>query len=185
MKNKAFLFIILAAILIIVAIIMFMEEVRPYRLADRFSDTSDQGIVVFSFVEVDNYSTNSMNEFTEDFKKEILEDDSYDSEAIMIINYFYMLQDTLPLDDKMKRFIRRQYRHLNDPGEKLYHIENAYQHLATLGDWGQQKIKDTLIKTSFVVPRKGFNAKNLMKKKAPLVDTAKTINQDTIGIKND
>jgi hypothetical protein len=187
MKNKAFLFVVAAAILIIVALFMFRVDVEKMILVDRFSDTSEHAIMVFSFVEVENYSKKEILKFSENIIKEIELGRNNSSEALIAINYYYKLSDTIPLDRKTRRVIRRNFRQVNDPELKLQQVENAYQYIAAIGDWtGKAKPQDSLFQTTVVVPRKGFNAKNLMKvtkkKKAPIIDTNQVKKQiDTLA----
>ena len=177
-SQKALVVFFSIALIGMVYLLFFSVKYDPgLVIYEKFLDTNDQGVMLFAFVETQKYDSLEMYEFGQDmFNEEYDKDTTEEAMSLIAVIHFFNRADSVVLDEKMKRVIRRNYFRLEDAEHKLTSIPDGYIFTSFSGDYTDDGyVIDTLFQSQLIVPRTGISARNLMKKPKKKIYT-KSIN---------
>ena len=165
-KNRKYYYITSGIIIIILVIITFWKNTYfSYDIIDSFEDTTTEHKISFIFVEVN--SLDSVKIF--DAAKEIMEmnrqkTSTNDTSINVHVVHFFIPDDTISLPKAIAKQIRNSYPYHPSLIEKLKYISSGYIFSSfSRRSAGKSFFEDTLIKSPFIIPKKGIKAKDVLR----------------------
>ncbi len=165
-KKKGVIITIIAMVLIIPVYLYYDWYYFDYRVTDYFSDSSSQGKMVFMFIEVEDYDKGNMirtgKELIRNHPSALVQDKN---KLLVMINHFYRRKEARPLPDSIKNDILQRYNYLRRIDKEVNYISRGYIYTAFSRKVKGVKIpQDSLFKASFIVPKPGVKARDVIKR---------------------
>lgn len=173
-KNKVYLLIALAVIILGGAAWYFTSSSFSYKVVDEISDTSEGGNTTFLFVDVNELDSLEIYKASQELlKKRII--DKYAGKEMpqdamhqeggseLLIAYFYKQDDTTAIPDAMKQVLRSKFPMNDMVKHNLNYISEGFMYTGVYNPFQKQKTIDSLSpRTMLFVPKPGTLAKDIM-----------------------
>jgi hypothetical protein len=162
MKKKYFAVSLIAIVSIIITLYFYFQtEIKYYNerfeVLDTFSDTTDEKIYRFYFVNVSNLDSNFINYASEKTIEKTIQN-TFNSGVI--IAHFYKLEDTLKLPENLFEKMRFKYPNKKDVDKNLrYIVRGAVKsYFCDSSDY-----QSSLFYNHLIIPKYGISARDVLK----------------------